>query len=82
VQLNTRITTQTVALRSATLKEIQMTDDMKKEPGQNPEHSGQQYGQQHPKQEDASKKNPTQDRSQEQDDKQKQTEQGGRRKAS
>jgi hypothetical protein len=59
-----------------------MTDDMKKEQGQNPEHSGQQHGHQPPKQEDTSKKNPTQDRSQEQDDKQKQTDPGGKRKAS
>jgi len=37
-----------------------MTDDVKKDQGQNPGQTKQQPGQQQPKQEDASKKNPTQ----------------------
>jgi len=65
-------------------KENYMPDDMKdmkKDQGQNPGQSGQQPGQPQQQQDDPSKKNPTQDRTQEQDDKQKQ-DQGGQRRAS
>ena len=57
-----------------------MTDDMKKDQGQNPGQSGQQPGQQ--KYVDATKKNPAHDRNQDRDDKQKQQDQGGQRRAS
>jgi len=70
-----------VALRSAMLKENHMTDEIKKDQGQNPGQSGEQSGQPQQKHEDASKKNPTQDRNQGQDDKQQQ-DQGGQRRAS
>jgi len=55
-----------------------MTDEMKKEQGQNPGQSAQPQQ----KQDDPSKKIPTQDHTQGQDDKQKQQDQGGQRRAS
>jgi hypothetical protein len=58
-------------------KENHMAEDMKKDQGQNPGQSGQPQQ----KQDDPSKKNPTQDTNQ-QDDKQKQQDQGGQRRAS
>ena len=49
-----------------------MTDEIKKDQGQNPGQSGQQSGQEQQKNpQDISKKNPSQDRNKEQDDKQK-----------
>src|ERR1700733_8619547 len=71
----------TVALLSAIFKENQMADDVKKDQGQSPGQPGQQSGQQQ-KYEDPSKKNPAQDRNQEQDDHQKRQDQGGQRRAS
>jgi hypothetical protein len=65
-------------------KENYMPDDMKdmkKDQGQNPGQSGHQPGQPQQQHDDVSKKNPAQDRNQEQDDKQKQ-DQGGQRRAS
>ena len=55
--------------------------DMKKDQGQNPGQSGLQPGQPQQQHDDVAKKNPAQDRNQEQDDRQKQ-DQGGQRRAS
>jgi hypothetical protein len=64
-------------LSARCLKENHMAEDIKKDQGQNPGQSGQPQQ----KQDDPSKKNPTQDTNQ-QDDKQKQQDQGGQRRAS
>ena len=59
-----------------------MTDDMKKNQGQQPGQSGQQSGQpQQTKPQDPSKKDPSQNKGG-QDDKHKQHDQGGQRRAS
>jgi hypothetical protein len=78
---NPSTTIQALRSEARCSRETYMTDDMKKDQGQNPGQSGQQPGQPQQKQDDPSKKNPTQDRNQEQDDKQKQ-DQGGQRRAS
>ena len=63
--------------------EFQMTDNVQKNQGQNPGQSGQQSGQQQQKNpQDVSKKDPSQDRNKEQDDRQGQKDQGGQRRAS
>ena len=60
-----------------------MPDDVKKDQEANPEQSGQQSGQQQQKNpQDVSKKNPSQDLNEQHDDKQKQGDQGGQRRAS
>jgi hypothetical protein len=57
-----------------------MADEIKKDQGQKPGQSVQQSGQPQQKHDDVSKKNPAPN--QEQDDKQKQQDQGGQRRAS
>jgi hypothetical protein len=47
-----------------------MAEDIKKDQGQSPGQSGQQPGQPQQQHDDLSKKNPAQDRNQQQDDKQ------------
>ena len=60
-----------------------MTDDMKKNQGHQPGQSGQQSGQpQQIKPQDPSKKDPSQSLKEGQDDKHKQQDQGGQRRAS
>ena len=60
-----------------------MADDVKKTQEANPEQSGQQSGQPQQKNpQDVSKKNPSQDLNEQRDDKQKQGDQGGQRRAS
>jgi hypothetical protein len=60
-----------------------MTDDMKKNQGQQPGQSGQQSGQpQQTKPQDPSKKDPSKNLKEGQDDKHKQQDQGGQRRAS
>jgi hypothetical protein len=67
----------------AVLKENSMADDVQKNQGQNPGQSGQQSGQQQQRNpQDVSKKDPSQDRNKEHDDKQGQQDQGGQRRAS
>jgi hypothetical protein len=69
-----------MAAAQAALKESSMADDVQKNQGQNPGQSGQQSGQQQQKNpQDVSKKDPSQDRNKEHDDRQGQQEQGGQR---
>jgi hypothetical protein len=73
----------TVTPRKRGIRRFQMTDDVQKNQGQNPGQSGQQSGQQQQKNpQDVSKKDPSQDRNKEHDDKQGQQDQGGQRRAS
>src|SRR4030095_13348453 len=64
-------------------RRISMADDTQKNQGQNQgQNPGQQSGQQQKNPQDSSRKDPSKDRNAEQDDKQKQQDQGGQRRAS